>query len=83
MKRRYFIIDLPNDNVINALGIRLGGNVSDTYNEDKTKVFIKTTQELIINSGKSFKNIFPPAFTNEYTLEEVRIILKGWGNNTI
>lgn len=81
MNRRYFIIDLPNENVINALGVRLGNVVTDIYNEDNTKVFIKTTDDLINGSKKSFNTIFPPALSNEYTLEEARDIVNSWRDN--
>jgi hypothetical protein len=81
MNRRYFIIDLPNENVIHALGVRLGNVVTDIYNEDNTKVFIKTTDDLINNSNKSFNTIFPPSLANEYTLEEVRDIVNSWRDN--
>lgn len=83
MKRRYFIIDLPNEHVINALRVRLGITVFSTYNEDRTKIFVKTTEDLIANDNKPFDKIFPPAFTTEYTLDEVRIIVNGWSNEEV
>ena len=76
--RRYFIIQVPNENVIDAMSVRLGDNVTDTYNADNTELYVKTTNELISDSNKSFNSIFPPAFTTEYTLDEVRVELKSW-----
>jgi len=78
MKRRYFIIDLPNENVIHALNVRLGETVSSIYNADSTKVFVKTTEDFITNSSRPFNTIFPPALSTEYTLDEVRVIVNEW-----
>jgi len=83
MKRRYFIIDLPNEHVINALRVRLGITVFSTYNEDRTKVSVKTTENLISNSGKSLKTLFQKGFSTEYTFEEWKVIVNGWSNEEV
>ena len=70
MERRYFFISLPNDNIIKALNVRLGYNVSDTYSLDGSVVYVKTTKDLISNSSDNFNSIFPPSLTEEVTLDE-------------
>ena len=79
MERRYFFISLPNENVIHALNIRLGENVSNTYNLDGSVIFIKTTADLIlnkVNTGISIGVIFPNGLTTELTLEESIVRLR-------
>ena len=83
MERRYFIIDIPNPNAVKAFSVRLGEVVESFYNADMTKVFVKTTVDLIANSKQPFDTLFPPPFTTEYTLNEVREIVHSWGDNII
>ena len=77
MIRRYFFIDMPNENVTHSLSVRVGGeNVTETYSLDGSVLFIKTTYDLISNNGNSFNTIFPPAFTTEVTYEEAKTRLR-------
>lgn len=84
--RRYFIMDLPNVNVIHALDVCIGLNETQRYSLDGTKLYIKTTPELItakVNSGIGLSVLFPPGLTREYTIEEMKQLLEGpeWTNN--
>jgi hypothetical protein len=79
MDRRYFFITTPEENVVNALTIRLGDNVDQTTSIDGSVVFIKTTEDLIaskISGGMSINTLFPPAFTQEMTYEEAKTRLR-------
>lgn len=82
MERRYFIIELLNTKSIHACKMSLGEVVSLRYNKDETKVFIKTTDNLIRDSKNTFKKIFPKGICIEYTLEEVTEIVNNWFDNS-
>lgn len=73
--RRYFFIDLPNDNVIHAIEVMAGENNRQIKSLDESVLFIKTTQDLIdakVNSGVGLKTIFPNGLTTETTYEEAK-----------
>ena len=54
MKRRYFIIELPNQNMSQALDICIGLNSTQRYSLDGNKLLVKTTNELINEKQKTY-----------------------------
>ena len=87
MNRRYFIIELPNQNMIQALEVCIGIAETQRYSLDNSKLFVKTNQNLIDEKQQSFdiENLLNSQFVTEYTLEEVKTILNNsdWQNDEL
>ena len=86
MERRYFFVNLPNENVVHALSVALGTTSIPRYNLAKTVVGIKTTHDIItekVKSGVPLNIIFPVGLTTEVTEEQYRTTMRGddWQNN--
>lgn len=86
--RKYYIITIPNEHMIQALDICIGDNETQRWSLDKTKLLVKTTDTLIdekINSGVRSTKIFPNGLTTEHTYEEVLDIMSTpeWTNPLI
>lgn len=80
MERRYFIIDVPNENVIHSLNVCIGLNITQRYNLTKDKLFVKTNDTCIvkeIEKGVRLNKVFPPGLTTEYTYLQALEILQG------
>jgi len=77
MERRYFIIELPNQNMSQALDICIGLNSTQRYSLDGNKLLVKTTNELINEKQKTFniENLLNSVFCTEYTHEEILTIM--------
>jgi len=78
--RRYFIVDIPNENMIHALDVCIGDNSTQRYSLDGTQLFVKTNGMLLkskTDNGVDMNTIIPPGLSTEYTLEEVLLILNG------
>jgi hypothetical protein len=91
MLRRYFIMDVLQaqaEDVTEALEMCIGLTTTQRYSLDGSKLFIKTTQKdidaMLEKWGGSYtwEQIISLTFTTEYTLEEVKTILRGvdWTN---
>ena len=81
MARQYFIIRVPNENVIHSLNVCIGLNITQRYNLAKDELYVKTNQAYIdkeVGKGVSLNQIFPPGLTTEYTYEEISVILQGY-----
>lgn len=71
--RKYYFIDLPNDNVIHALDVCIGESVIQRQSLDGSVILVRTTQDLIdakVNSGVGLNSIFPNGLSEEVTYEE-------------
>ena len=71
MERRYFIIELPNQNMSQALDICIGLNSTQRYSLDGLKLLIKTNQNDIdtyLGGDVSILGV-------EYTHEEILTIM--------
>ena len=84
--RRYFIVELPNENVIHSLEVCIGDNDTQRYSLDNSKLYVKTNAMLLnnkIDSGTPMNIIIPPGLSTEYTLDEILIELQKpeWTNN--
>jgi hypothetical protein len=80
MTRRYFIIDVPNENIIHSLNVCIGLNITQRYSLDSSLLFVKTNAFCIdkeVKKGVKLNQIFPPGLTTEYTYEEIKVILQG------
>ena len=78
--RRYFIIDVPNENVIHSLNVCIGLNITQRYSLDGKKLFVKTNTTCIdkeLEKGVKLNKIFPTGLTTEYTYLQVLEILQG------
>ena len=78
--RQYFIIKVPNENVIHSLNVCIGFNSTQMYNNNNDKLFVKCTKNLVAaecDKGVKLNKIFPPGLTTEYTYEEIKVILQG------
>ena len=76
--RKYFILTVPNENMIHALDVCIGDNEDQRWNLAEDELLVKTTDDLIntkINSGVSRTKIFPKGLTTEYTYEEVLALM--------
>ena len=87
MERRYFFVNLPNENVVHALSVSLGTTSIPRYNLAGDVVGIKTTVDILANkisNGVAFNTIFPTGLSTEVTLEEYRTTMQGddWQDNT-
>jgi predicted type IV restriction endonuclease len=80
MKRRYFIVKIPNENVIHSLNVCIGLNITQKYNLDKSLLYVKTNSDCILKELEKdvrLNKVFPPGLTTEYTYEEILVILQG------
>ena len=78
--RKYYIIKIPNENVIHSLNVCIGFNSTQRYNIAKDKLYIKTDDYQVAaecDKGVKMNQIFPPGLTTEYTYEEIKVILQG------
>lgn len=78
-KRRYFIIEVPNENVVDALDLCIGENDTQRYSLDGSKLYVKTNDELIKkkeNQGKKLSKILPSGLATEYTHDEILEIMR-------
>lgn len=76
--RKYYFINLPNDNIIHALDVCIGENDTQKYSLDRSVLFVKTNNDLIdakVNKGTKLNSIFPNGLTEEVTYEEAKIRL--------
>lgn len=77
--RKYYLIDIPNENFKHSLNICIGENSQQIYIDNGGKLFVKTNETLIENEvrkGIDIKKIFPPGLTKEYTFEAIQDILR-------
>jgi hypothetical protein len=68
--RRYFFIDVPNENMIHSLNVCIGANDTQRFSLDNSVLFVKTNQACIdkeLNKGVKLNKIFPPGLTTEVT----------------
>ena len=80
MIRRYFIINVPNENIIHSLNVCIGLNITQRYSLAKDKLFVKTNEDCInkeLGKGVKLNKIFPPGLTTEYTYLQALEILQG------
>ena len=78
-KRRFFIVEVPNGNLIHSLNVCIGLNETQTYVLNGKSLYVKTTQSRIQeeeDKGVSINKIFPPGLATEYTYNEIVNILR-------
>jgi hypothetical protein len=88
MERQYYIVKIPNDNLIHALDVCIGDNATQRYSLDGKNVIVKTNQLLIdkkINTGIERTKIFPPGLTTELTYSQALSLMQTneWQLNNI
>jgi hypothetical protein len=88
MERKYYIIKVPNENILHSLNVCIGVNSTQRYSLDKSMLFVKTNADLIAKEegkGVSRNKILPPGLTTEYSYEDVLKELRGveWQNQEI
>ena len=86
MKRQYYFIKIPNENILHSLNVCIGIDSTQIFSLDRKILYVKTNEKLIAieeSKGVERVKIFPKGLTKEYTYEQVKELLMGdnWQEN--
>ena len=86
MKRQYYFIKIPNENILHSLNVCIGIDSTQIFSLDRKILYVKTNEKLIAieeSKGVGRGKIFPKGLTKEYTYEQVKELLMGdnWQEN--